>query len=348
MMKAHGFRLALASLAMVAVAAFHSSAARGDFVTFQNGSGGTTAQINSIVDASGNTLSVGSDTASLNSNLNTYYQAQVANLYGVNGSGQKVAEFAGQLNSTFFLTVMFGVTEQVTAVGTNSNGTNTLTESLATKANQTANYFNIYAQTSLTANDATGTGFNSGTLILGGVITQLGSSFTADANNNNPVLFNNGAGSGGSTGPTSGNSVGQPPLAGSSANQPGSGSFTLTIQVTSADANWFPNAISNSYITFVIPSGNLNDQFSNVTPASSFNLLQGPTTGAYTPNLGNTNGLTSLNSGTGKDFQFQTDASAGFLVQPVPEPASFMLFALGGLPFLGISIRRRLARKANK
>jgi hypothetical protein len=64
-MKAHGFRLAMTSLVVVAAATFHTSIARADFVTFQDGAGGQSAQINSIGFSGGNTVSLGADSATV-------------------------------------------------------------------------------------------------------------------------------------------------------------------------------------------------------------------------------------------------------------------------------------------
>lgn len=335
MMKVHRLRLGLMSLAAMATFAFGSSVAQADVITFADGFTGQTANINTIDFSGGNTLSVGGlDATTIGATTNTYYQSSVGDLKN-NGT----FEFAGSLNSTFFLTAMFGVTEQVTAFGGNSDGT--VTAKLGLAGTQSVNYFNLYAQqTNQTASDHLGTGFHDGTLIYSGIVTSLTSTFTDDNTGKNNVTFDNSGGTPDAAGPTSGKAVGTPPGGGTNS---GTGSFNITVESTYANPSWFPN-LTPATILFVLPQGSLVDQFT-INPSQNFDLGSGPGTGLtftpHTPVLGTVDGLTPALNPTGQDFQFQTNASATFATTPEPASVTLMVIGLGGL---SLAVRRRKAK----
>jgi hypothetical protein len=336
MRKSLGFRLGLASLAIVTMFTILPSAARAGSITFQNGPGGTQAQIDNIDFAAGNAVAKGGTNISLGSTLTTYYQANVGDL-----SNGGVFQFTSTLNSKFFLTAVYGVTEKVSSLGLDSKGNTIANFGLASGAK--VNYLDIYANKTGSGKNGPGTGFNAtGTLILHAQMTEIVSVFSDKPDGTHNVPF--ATGGHGSNYPKTKNSVGVVTTTGTAA---GAGGFNITAQILFANSDWFPSISGNPTINFIIPTGNLKDEFTGVDASKQFvvgSTFGGGSTSIFKPTPGNVNGLPAAAGGTGKDVLFQVNASASF--SSVPEPSTFVLLSFGVVLVGGIySIRRMKALK---
>jgi hypothetical protein len=182
--------------------------------------------------------------------------------------------------------------------------------------------FDIYAQTAK-GNDLAGTGFTStGTLILSGTLLNNAGffgNFTANTANSGALdQF-------GSNNYSGVNSI------------DGTGGFQAQIEITSANAGYFPGLVPGDVLIFATTDQNL--PFVSVDPSACFSadaVTTSCTGGAGTSNVGSVNGL-------GTDTMLQTDANLSFQ-NVVPEPATLSLLGLGLLAGAG-RLRKRFARK---
>ena len=184
------------------------------------------------------------------------------------------------------------------------------------------NFFQIYVDSTPDADEASGTGFNDGDLILHARPSfgaPSGNNFNPDFVNTNQLASNN-----------------------TQTTVTGGGSLNLFAEVISIDSNYlnFDPALSATVVLTAVTDGNLN-LFPDAPQANIFafrDTLASDSfwdgSGYMTPDLGAINGL------NGPDFQFTADASTGFVDAVVPEPmtASMSLIGLGGLL---IGARRR-------
>jgi hypothetical protein len=189
------------------------------------------------------------------------------------------------------------------------------------------NFFYIYANTAL-ASDLTGLGFTTGsfndgshplgTPILRGQVT--GTSFTSSFN----VL-----------------AAAPVPLDNSGVNNypgvnsiTGSGASSITVQITSFDANFFPNLVAGS--SFLLTNTSQVDPYSQTDPSNAFSsngFANGDQPGV--PSVGGTNGF-------GTNTMFQADANIAINV--VPEPMSLLLLGAGVLGLAGLGRIRLIKR----
>lgn len=216
-------------------------------------------------------------------------------------------------------------------------------------------YFRVYADSSKNSNVIAGTGYDDGTLILEGTLSQLTGNFTDQTRraptpgNPNPLF-----------GQTSlldgydenGSAPGNVDYQNGVRSHIGNGSNSLTVDVTSLDSNYFLGNIAQLLLTLnYSDTTNLATPFISTTPSNSVvgvvpaysvtptGLVNGadcgPTTGGATEN-----GTSVARC----DFHFQSDASGSFVERRLPEPASL---ALVGLAFAGAGVAaRRRAKKA--
>jgi hypothetical protein len=282
------------------------------------GNGGGTGHgfaIGGIDPAPGNALAVGVNPVTLNKAFDLYFQANLSAL--LDNNGNPIGNNGG-LNSTYFLSTVAGFGEKITGVGNNGDGTTTVTFQTA-PAPHGENYVQLYINNA-PGNNATGQGFNSGTLILQGVVSSIpvgGASFTADPNAKSfPKLDDDG----------------KPP------NQypgvksvEGSGSTELFINVTYQNPNYLYGA----------PIASIDFNTSNKTPFEQ--VEPGSKVQGQTPNVGTLNGGFT-GAGGGPDVLFQSDANGSFLLVPEPSTMALSAVALGGLVLMGLVRRRRATR----
>lgn len=259
--------------------------------------------------------------------LQTYGQASLANFN--NGVGNPIGGL--NLNSTYEWTYVFGFDEVVTGE-TTVGGFPSATFATIAGGN---NFFRVYFDPSMDANNLAGTGFNDGTLILEGTILPFGAAGSPSGSG-----LSNFSGSCADTvapgcGPLDrfgGNDY--PAITSNS----GAGSSFFAATVTFANPSFFitpPTLIQITNNTFQ------NEPFDAQNPSACFwngaAFIGGAGGGGCANMIGTSNG------NTGPDVMFQTRASTSFIA-PAPEPGSLALLGLG----LGaVGIWRRKGRKAS-
>jgi hypothetical protein len=296
---------ALAALALT------SASANAALFTFDpTGTAGVAGDIQNIAlidQAPGNALAIGGVTAIQNflsgqgpTGFTLTYQANLSNLQFADTS---IAFSNGGGGDFFTFAAAFGE-RVISASGVPGNA------AFAFDAANPNNYFKMYAGGAI-ADNLTGAGFVTPTVILEGRVTSVTSSSFTLTNPNGGNLDQS---------PNGNQFPGQLTVA-------GSGASDISIEITAVDNNYFPTLDLLNTIVFSFFNTSQVDPFRQIDPSRCFTNLTGTANCVVNPVLGAVNGI------NGPDFQFQADANQSLLI---PEPGSLALiglglFALGGL-----------------
>jgi len=347
-----GLLAVAASLVALAIGVL-TPTARADTLTFDPDGAGPVAgaQVNSFNELPGNALAqnaqllinqlIANPQGGTTAPFFTLYQAKVGTI--TNAAGGIV--FSPSLNT--------GATQQITATagfweraivppgsGVRPVGLTSLAPG-GQPDPQPGSFLQLYANTSLTASDETGQGFQTGTLILNATVIpgSISGSYLPQFNpDGSPVIAphldnNNG-------GPESGEG---PPDTTPSVT--GAGGTQLSFQITGFDSRYFPSLSVGTIFRIFFNTSNATP-YSQTEPSDLFYTTgSGAAIGTSvnkapdkTPLLGATNGI-----GTGPDFQLQSTAT--FSITAVPEPGTFSL-ALSGIGLITLGGYRTARRRA--
>jgi len=233
-------------------------------------------------------------------------------LSGLNGpSGTGIA--TPGLNSTYQITEIAVLSEKVTGLTVNGNGSVTATIALA-NASGTVTIFESPISGTPTYNFVTGAGFTSGTTIYSGLLTSDSTTYsdnTAVAGSGGVQSLNQFGGGNYSTTTT----------------DPGQGNTSITMATGTVNTNYFVTIP----ITSSIFNAGTQAPFTQQAPATTF-------WNSFAPSPGTNNGT------SGPDFLFQVSAATESFATPEPTSFAMALTALGIVPVVAWQVRRRRAR----
>jgi hypothetical protein len=282
----------------------------------------------------GNALVTGlpSTGVTVGTTLETYYQSNAASVLGTNG----LAIPGLGLNSTYEITSVARFTEVVTSITPTANGA---TASMALAGTQVNPFFEVWYHNGTLADNFNGTGFNTGTKIVSGVINNISSSNFAATTTSTVLIDNPNTNGGTPAGKTYWNTT-----AGGTHTITGTGAATeslATMQVNSVVLNptFFP--AGQTVLSYTLtPSTNL--EYQSVDPSKFFSGNANgvaPATVASIPQ-GTTNGMGSSQGGSDRAV-FELHDNDTISATSLPEPASLTLLVTGALGLLGYGWRRR-------
>jgi hypothetical protein len=323
--------LFLAAVAVVAVALPGRAVAGAIPFDPTGGGGGNPGNVISVYAfdwSVGNSVAIGANPFTANSEFDVVYQARLANFLDQNGNPYNSTQTQG-LNSNYEITLVARFRERVVSVNTNGS---LVTANFKLAADQPNNFFEVFRNAPPAANDLAGTGFNTGTLLMSGAVVQGGTkgvgNFLNDLSNIQALDqfgTNNYPGINTVTGT-------------------GSFKFSSTIPFAGINQSYVP--VGSSFIN-MDTNGDTHVPFDEVDPSALFVGGAGVGGSLFAPNIGTVNGA-PLNSGGGPDFQFLSDLNGSGDVlpfTPIPEPSTFVL---GGLALGTLGCFRRLVRRTNR
>jgi hypothetical protein len=207
------------------------------------------------------------------------------------------------LNSSYQITGVAAIEVVTTALTANSIA-------FEIAPNPSVNFFRMYYDTNLNANPLAGTGFNDGTLIM-----------DSTANSDLVGFFNFTTGSGNLDQFNANNWPGV-------VTRFGIGAFSASAEITYYDPNFFVG-VGDEEVDFVFANTSEILPFRETDPSQQF--WDGA---AFVPTqIGSVNGV------DGPDTILQADLNASF--EPVPEPASIVLWGLGAGLIAAVRFRKR-------
>jgi hypothetical protein len=291
-----------------------SLSAQADLITFDpTGTAGAAGDITGAGTfdwVPGSSLAVGANTAAglvAGTSFTSLYQANLGTIQdGVGGT-----IFTNGGGSRFF-TAVAGFGETITTC----TGAPCTNATFAFDPTNTTNFFKIYAVSSL-ANNLTGMGFTTGSAILTGhgISADFGSNFAVTGTS--PVNLDQS--------PNGNQAPGVSTVS-------GLGSSDTTIVVDSVDANYFPDLLAGSFITFSAFNTSQILPFNQVDPSQCF-INTGTTVTGGTTDCAVAAGIGSFNGapGSGSNMEFQADGNQSFRreTSETPEPETLALLGLG-------------------
>jgi len=281
----------------------------------------------------GNLLIQGAPPTVVGAHFETYFQANMSAVLGPNnlpigGLG---------LNSTYELTVIARLSEVVQSVTTVGN---TVIATFALAPVQVNPFFEIWFHNGILADNFNGTGFNTGTKILSGVVNSLSSSSFTIGDTTKTILIDNPNDAGGTAaGKAYWNGSNTFTLQGTGNNQ-----LTLgTMQVDSVVLNPAFFKFGQTVTSYVLrPSTGL--EFQNVDPSKFFSPNPNGVAAATVVSIAQ--GI--LNTVTPPNQVIEIDDKESLQATPAaPEPSTLVL-SMSGLALFGVvrAIRRRRQTKA--